>query len=127
VTPVLPGVLINGEPWPENDVREISTKADVSLAPEDFSALEESYVVPSLELKPVNLTESWKVTWMTTSGTMSPYNTGGTDLVGNTGRHNAKWKPDQSATTKQDVDFYFVVRDGRGGQSWMKRSARWSP
>lgn len=127
VTPVLPGLTFNGEPWPENEVREVAGKSDVPLAPVDFSALEENYVVPSLELKPVNLTESWKITWMTTSGTMSPYNTGGTDLVGTTGRHNDKWKPEQNATEAKDVDFFFVVRDGRGGNSWTKRTVHWSP
>ena len=101
--------------------------AGVRLEPLPFEDQQETYVVPSLELKPVNLTESWKVTWLTTSGTMSPYNTGGTDLQGMTGRHNAKWRPDQAATEAQDVDFYFVVRDGRGGSSWLRRSVRWEP
>lgn len=127
VTPVLPGIKFDGDPWPEGDVKKVKGKQEFPMVPEDFSALEETYVVPSLELKPVNLTESWKVTWLTTSGTMSPYNTGGTDLQGMTGRHNAKWRPDQAATEAQDVDFYFVVRDGRGGSSWLRRSVRWEP
>ncbi len=127
VTPVLPGLKFNGEPWPEDEVKEVTGATEIPLAPMDFSALEESYVVPSLELKPVQLIESWKISWMTTHGTMSPYNTGGTDQVGTTGRHNDKWRPDKSATEAADVEFYFVVRDGRGGSSWTKRRVRWSP
>ena len=127
LTPVLPGLKFDGDPWPEGDVKKVKGKQEFPMVPEDFTALEETYVVPSLELKPVNLTESWKVTWLTTSGTMSPYNTGGTDLAGQTSRHNAKWRPDQTATEAQDVDFYFVVRDGRGGSSWLRRSVRWEP
>lgn len=127
VTPVLPGIEVDGGVWPEDEVKEFSGKAEVPLLPSDFSALEEDYVVPTLALKPLALHEAWKVTWMTTSGTMSPYNTGGTDFVGTVGRQNAKWKPDPSATEPQDVEFYFVVRDGRGGNSWTKRRAHWTP
>ncbi len=127
VTPVLPGLLFKGDPWPADEVKEVSGKDEVALLPEDFSALEEPYLVSSLALQPIELVESWKVTWMTTSGTMSPYNTGGTDFVGVPGRHNAKWKPDPAATEARDVDFTFVVRDGRGGNSWTTRKVRWTP
>ncbi len=127
VTPVLPGILVNGEPWPEDEVKEFSGKADVPFLPADFTDLQESYVVPSLALQPVSLAEAWKVTWMTTSGTMSPYTTGGADFVGDVGRLNSKWKPDQTATEAKDVEFFFVVRDGRGGNSWTRRRAHWSP
>jgi hypothetical protein len=127
VTPELPGMTFDGELWPDGEVKKVRGRQDFPMLPADFSALEEEYVVPSLQLKPVNLTESWKVTWMTTSGTMTDYETGGTDLVGTTERHNSKWRPDQSATEGKDVDFYFVVRDGRGGNSWLRRSLRWEP
>lgn len=126
VTPVLPGLKIQGQPWPEGQILEISGTKDVPMEPEDFSMLEEAYVVPSLELKPVHLKESWRVTWMASSGTMSPYSTGGTDATGTTGRHNGKWKPSKTEAA-QNVDFYFVVRDGRGGNSWTKRTVHWSP
>jgi hypothetical protein len=127
VTPVLPGIQIYGEDWPEGEVKELSGRDEFPLLPVDFSALEENYVVPSLELKPISLTEAWKVTWLTTHGTMSSYNTGGTDFVGVEGRHNSKWKPDPKATEPQDVELTFVVRDGRGGNSWTKRHIHWKP
>ena len=127
VTPVLPGITFDGDPWLDGEVKKVRGKQEFPLSPLDLTGLEEDYVVPSLELKPIALTESWKITWMTTSGTMSSYNTGGTDLVGTTGRHNSQWRPDQSATEGKDVDFYFVVRDGRGGNSWLRRSLRWEP
>lgn len=127
VTPVLPGILFKGEPWPEDEVKQVSGTEAIELEPIDFSSLEEPYVLPSIQLQPVSLTEAWKVTWMTTSGTMSPYETGGFDFAGESGRHKASWTPDRSATTPQDVTFYFVVRDGRGGQSWLTRRAHWTP
>lgn len=127
VTPELPGVTWNGEPWAEGEVKQWQGKEEVSLEPQDFSTLQEEYVVPSLMLTPVNLTEAWKVTWTTTSGTMTPYQTGGVDVVGEEGRHNTKWMPDQKATEPADVTFWFIVRDGRGGMSWLKRQAHWEP
>lgn len=127
VTPVLPGILWKGEPWPEDEVKEHSGSEEVPLSPMDFSALEESYVVSSLALQPVQLVEAWKVTWMTTLGTMSGYTTGGTGFVGDPGRHNIKWKPGQKVTEPRDVTLWFVVRDGRGGNSWTSRRVRWTP
>lgn len=127
VTPVLPGIKFDGDVWPEGEVKRVKGKQDFPLEPVDFTALEEPYVVPSIQFSPVNLTESWKVTWMTTSGTIAPYESGGTDLAGMTERHKASWKPDQKATEAKDVEFYFVVRDGRGGNSWTKRSLQWEP
>ena len=127
VTPVLPGITYNGDPWPENEVMTVTGRTEIPVAPVDFSALQEDYVVPSLELKPVKLTEAWKLTSMTTSGTMSSYELGGTDLAGTTERYANKWKPDQKSLEPKDVDFWFVVRDGRGGNSWTKRTIHWSP
>lgn len=127
VTPVLPGVTLRGEPWPEEQVPEFSGGAEVLMEPADFSALEEPYTVPSVSLSPVNLVESWKIAWYTTHGTMSAFETGGTNFDGQTDRHRSRWQPDTSATEARDVTFYFVVRDGRGGQSWLTRRAKWTP
>ncbi len=127
VTPILPGMTFDGDPWLEGEVKKVKGHKEFPVQPMDFLALEESYVVPSLELKPVDLVESWKVTSMTTMGTMSSYTTGGTEINGETDRHNNKWRPDSNATEEQDVEFFFVVRDGRGGNSWTKRTVRWQP
>jgi hypothetical protein len=60
-------------------------------------------------------------------GVMSSYETGGTDFSGGVGGQDNTWKPDPTATTEQDVTFTFVVRDGRGGESWLTRTAHWTP
>lgn len=127
VTPVLPGMTIAGERWPEDEVKELTGTAEVELSPEDFTALQETYVLPSLELKPVEIEEAWKVSWYTTSGSMSAGTTGGVDFGGEVGRQRSKWRPDKTLTTPQDVTFTFVVRDGRGGNSWLQRRVRWTP
>lgn len=126
-TPILPGVTIAGEPWAEDEVKELSGTTAVELEPEDFTALQEHYVMPSFELAPVDLDEAWKVSWYTTVGTMSAGTTGGVDFGGEVGRQRSKWQPDTTLTSPQDVTFTFVVRDGRGGNSWLQRKAHWTP
>jgi hypothetical protein len=125
--PRLPGLLWNGEPWPEGEIKDVTGRTPVVITPDDFSTLEEDYLVASLALQPVSLRESWKINWVTTSGTMAPYASGGTDFSGTTGRHKSTWTPDPKATTPSNVTFYFVVRDGRGGESWLTRQIRWTP
>lgn len=127
VTPVLPGILRNGTPWPEDEVAELSGYGEVRLEPMDFSELEEPYTVPSVQLTPVSLVESWKIAWYTTLGSMSSFETGGTDFNGMTERQRSRWQPDSSVREPRDVTFFFVVRDGRGGQSWLTRHAKWKP
>lgn len=126
-TPILPGVTAAGEAWPEDEVKQFSGTESVELEPEDFAALQEHYVLPSFQLTPVDLDEAWEVSWYTTVGTMSAGTTGGVDFGGELGRQRSKWQPDQTLTTPQDVTFTFVVRDGRGGNSWLQRRARWTP
>jgi hypothetical protein len=126
-TPVLPGMTVAGMPWPADEVKEFSGTQEISLEPEDFSALQEPYIMPSFQLQPVQLREAWKVSWYTSSGTMSAGTTGGVDLGGQAGKHVSKWQPDSTATEPQDVTLTFVVRDGRGGDSWMQRKLRWTP
>ncbi len=125
-TPVLPGVTWNGTVWGETDVPEFKGEGPFDLAPLPFEERQETYVVPSFSLKPVTLVESWKIAWYADMGRLSPQETGGTDVDGTTGRHRAQWKPGSTAMAGT-VHFWFVVRDGRGGISWLSRSATWAP
>jgi hypothetical protein len=135
VNPVLPapGLSWQGgadaglEPWPAGEVRTWSGTDPVTLEPADFSALEETYVVPSLTLTPVTLQESWLLNWMTTSGTLGSYQTGGTNLAGATGKQRNTWHPDPHATAGERVTIWVVSRDGRGGESWISRQVDWTP
>lgn len=126
VTPVLPGVTFAGEAWPAGEVKPASGPGPFELTPLDFSPLEEAYVVPSFELQPVNLAESWELSWYTSSGTISPNQTGGTTVDGVERRHRVEWSPPDDAV-EGDVTFWIVVRDGRGGTSWLTRTAHHLP
>ena len=126
VTPVLPGLRLDGRSWGEADVLPVSGAEGASLEPEDFSALEEPYVVSSFELKPLQLQESWVLSWYVSSGRMEREDTGGTDVDGTEIRPGNTWIParDQAAG---EVTFHVVVRDGRGGTSWYMRRAQYTP
>lgn len=126
VTPELPGMNLDATPWAADDVRELVGKGPFKLEPPDLTALQEAYVVPSFTLEQVDLVEAWKISWHATAGKMSPTETGGVDLGGQESRHKVEWKP-KTDDVEQDVDFTFVVRDGRGGQSWLRRKAHWKP
>lgn len=127
VTPVLPGVTLAGDEWREDQIPTVTGRGPFRVEPLDYSALEEPYVVPSFSLSPIRLNESWKIAWFTESGEMSPYETGGTNVAGMSGQKGSRWTPDSTVTTERDVRFYFVVRDGRGGESWLQRTLHWKP
>lgn len=125
LTPQLPGLTVRGKPWGEAPLT-LQGAGAFEVAAADFSALEEEYLVPSFELTPVQLKESWKVSWHATLGRFSPSETGGSDLFGQPALHRSQWTPPGGAE-EQPVTFFAVVRDGRGGQSWLIRHARYLP
>ncbi|MBN8232724.1 hypothetical protein JYK02_34920 [Corallococcus macrosporus] len=126
VQPVIPGLRVDDAPWPENEPLELSGPGPFVVTADDVSALEENYVVPGLRLQAVNLKEAWEIAWYSTLGEFSLSETGGADFGGQEGRHRVEWEPAEGAQA-QEVTFWAVVRDGRGGSSWVTRRARWSP
>jgi len=128
VNPVLPGVTLKGAPWGEAEVPVVQGDGNtVRLAVPDFSEREEDYAVPSYSLEPVSLHESWRISWYSTLGTLGPATTGGTDVSGSEGRNFSDWNPSSKATQEQEVRFWMVARDGRGGLSWLRRTLHYLP
>ncbi|RYZ42062.1 MAG: hypothetical protein EOO71_09530 [Myxococcaceae bacterium] len=124
--PVLPGLRVDDVAWQDSELPEFTGPGPFVVTSEDVSALEEAYVVPGLRLQAVNLKEAWEISWHATLGDFSPQETGGADFGGQQGRHRTEWEPAEGAAA-QEVTFWAVVRDGRGGSSWLVRRARWSP
>ncbi len=127
VAPVLQGFTARGETWNDDAPLDVKGSEEIAIDAADFSRLEEDYVVAGFDLKPIPLHESWKLSWLTTQGRMSEYQTGGTDFAGQSGRHRVKWIPNLRSGESEDVFFYVVARDGRGGTSWVSRRARLTP
>lgn len=122
--PGLPGMQVNGLEWNDGGIT-LQGAGPFTVQPDDYSALVEHYVVPALDLSRVELTESWKVAWYTDVGTFGPSETGGVDLGGQEGQNISYWSPDSGVA--QDAHFWFTVRDGRGGMSWLMRTAQYLP
>ena len=121
VQPELPGLTLEGESWLPEVPRTLEGLGPFEVRAEDFSAREEAYVVPGFDLAPVHLTESWELAWYTEAGEFSPTETGGTNLGGAVERARSEWSPPDERAD-QDVRFWVVVRDGRGGLSWLSRT-----
>ena len=126
VNPQLPGVLVRGAAWGPADVAVFQGAGPFEMEPEPFEDRQEAYVVPSFELSRVDLVESWKIAWHADYGRFQPEETGGTDLAGMSSRHRVEWLPPEDAV-ERDVRFWMVVRDGRGGTSWITRTAHYLP
>lgn len=128
-TPLLPGAGLNlgGEAWPAGTPREVSGRGGAVVEPVDFSALQEPYIVPSFELQPVHLEERWRLAYYADVGTFSPHETGGTNAAGEDARHRTTWRPPPEDAAAAEVNVWVVVRDGRGGVSWVHRTLRWTP
>jgi hypothetical protein len=127
--PVLPGMTVNGVEMPDAGRLMLrGTDAPLMFAPDDFTALQEQYVEPSFDLKEVHLVESWKVSYYATVGRFGSATLGGTDFTGTTDIQINQWHPGHDGGIPEtDVDFWFVVRDGRGGESWIQRGAHYIP
>lgn len=126
VNPELPGLRVGEASWGAAEVPLLEGPGPFAMEPEPFDERQERYVVPSYSLERVDLVESWKIAWYADLGRFQPEETGGTDLGGIGSRHRVEWSPPEGAT-ERDVRFWMVVRDGRGGTSWITRSARYRP
>lgn len=130
--PELPGLTLDGEAWAVDGLPEKRGAGPLIVESLDVSALEVPYVVPSLgeTVEPLMLKESWQVSWHTDYGRFDPTETGGA-LAGDAalaGRHRVRWfPPAEGAEARERVRVWAVVRDGRGGQSWLERSFRYTP
>lgn len=127
VTPLIPGLKLADEVLQPGTAREVTGGDGIALEPLDFTALQESYIVPSFELQPVHLEERWRLAYFADVGTFSPRESGGTDVSGEDARHRTTWHPPADRTTPADVNLWVVARDGRGGVSWLHRTLRWTP
>ncbi|MBI5542977.1 MAG: hypothetical protein HY901_03755 [Deltaproteobacteria bacterium] len=123
VAPQEPEVLFDGIVALPGDLPEVRSGGfplDVFEVPDD---LKESYVVPTFDGATKTLRESWSYSWFTTKGYFAPEGTGG---------YNPALQEDNDTDTQLQIldseppgefKVVCVVRDGRGGESWIIRDA----
>lgn len=124
--PVLENVFVEDQLFDPSQPVVLTAQEEFDLRPEAFTDRQESYVLPSFRLEPVELEERWELNWYTDYGAFSPGSTGGANPGGGELRHNVVWRP-PFQPTERDVRFWLVIRDGRGGTTWLQRTARFRP
>ncbi|MHB8877235.1 MAG: hypothetical protein ACYC8T_26350, partial [Myxococcaceae bacterium] len=132
-TPRVPGLTLDGAAWDEGATPVLQGAGPFVIEPLDFKDRLEPYVVPSYStasgeaLVPFHLDEAWKIAWRADLGRFSESVTGGTTYDGSElAKHRNQWSP-AAGDSEGDVTFWAVVRDGRGGESWLVRKAHWKP
>jgi hypothetical protein len=143
--PVFQGLDYNGATWAEDatpqflaterPAREIpgtGTETDGGtqvgsnrVTPRVDPARFEEYDRPTFDGPPVHFIESWRYNFHATQGTFSPAATGGggNATTGNDSSTASSWNTLPGQTTAGPMTVWVVVRDGRGGESWIARRA----
>ncbi len=84
----------------------------------------EEYTVIKYDLTTLGpLLESFDYTWYTTKGHFTPFGSGGR-VQGDPKDQPTKTTLDLQGEEPGDFDIYVVVRDGRGGETWIRRAGR---
>jgi hypothetical protein len=120
--PQLLGVTLNNQSW-DAGTTPVLISGDNAIVPQPDPALVEEYDRPTFDGQLIHFRESWRYSFFATSGKFNNATSGGTNnLTGQTASADNTWKPEHSAHP-QDILFWMVVRDGRGGENWVIRRA----
>lgn len=103
----------------EEPVFSVTAGTEIRLSPIELEGVRETYVLPTLDGGSRTITENLRYSWFATEGGFSAGQSGGaTDPFGNEPTIWTKYRvPD--APGRYPV--WMVVRDERGGTSWVKR------
>ncbi|HVE85640.1 MAG TPA: hypothetical protein VND93_22455 [Myxococcales bacterium] len=136
--PAIAGITFADAPWGESDVAAFNGQVERGLRGATVSSDNPVHVLPDASLieeydrptldgsDPVHFTETWRYAFFTTMGSFSPATTGGNDgpPIGGGDENGARtrWVPDLDEPGGP-VTVWVVIRDGRGGESWVVRQA----
>jgi hypothetical protein len=119
----------NGNPRGGGSVNFPDGGGGHDIAPEFDVASQEVYTHPTFTGGIVTLHEAFRFNFFATLGSFNPAVSGGVSngITNNTNpKTDSHWRPDQN-DGEQDVTFWVVVRDGRGGENWIVRRAHFTP
>jgi hypothetical protein len=127
LNPIIPTVDVDNHLWAESEVVLLNQRAGYEVEPYLPANLEVQYTKPTFDGTTLTFTESWRYNYFATAGTFSDSETGGTDVFTETQDNiNSVWTP-RATDGQQDVTFWIVVRDGRGGENWTVRHGHFQP
>jgi hypothetical protein len=85
------------------------------------------YTLPTFTGGTIDLTEAWRYHFYGTAGTFSPAASGGYNTAMSVANPiDSLWNP-ASTDPEQDVWFWIVVDNGRGGTDWIERHGHYVP
>ncbi len=124
--PAFTDISLDGQTWDPAGKPVVGGTTGHTVTPADPTSLEQTYVMPTYTGGSQQLTESWMYTFIATAGHFDNFETGGTDFQGQPVPIENTWGA-LSTDPEQDVTFYFLVRNGRGGEAWTTRQAHLVP
>lgn len=124
--PAFTTISLDGQTWDAGSDPTLAASQVHTVAPADPTPFEQQYVVPLYTGGSEQLTEAWMYTYMATAGGFDSLDRGGVALTGQTEPINDTWTA-HSTDPEQDVTFYFILRNGRGGETWTTRQGHLSP
>jgi hypothetical protein len=104
----------------------------IDVLPLFDAGTQEKYFRYTFSGQEVDLQEAFRFNFFATAGTFNPFGTGGLNVRAITNGstepppYDTLWFADQGQAT-QDVTYWIVVRDGRGGENWIVRQAHFQP
>ena len=129
--PQLTGIEVGTQPWTAGAPYVFAASQRPSakgwnLQPTFDPNLQVPYTQTSYTGSPLQFTERWRFDYFGTVGTFTPATTGGQQPISLAPEPaNTNWLPAPGA--QGPATFWFVVRDGRGGENWLIREARLTP
>jgi hypothetical protein len=123
--PPEPRVTLNGAPLEAAAVAALvrGSKMEFDISAPDPGA-KESYRILDYRGGSLSAMETFQYAWFTTAGNFSPESSGGTDFIGAAENPTGSAMiASSSAADGERLSIYVVVRDGRGGETWTKRTA----
>lgn len=122
--PPEPQVTLNGAPLAPGEVASLTRggRMEFDVSPPDPTA-KETYRILDYRGGSMTAKETFQYAWFTTAGSFSPERTGGTDFVGAAENPPGSAMSASASAPDGELSVYLVVRDGRGGETWTKRTA----
>jgi hypothetical protein len=124
--PTFTTISLDGTTWVSPGDPDVSGTTQHTVTPADPSSLEQHYVVPTYTGGSQALTEAWIYDYMATAGHYSSFELGGIDFSGQPVPIQNTWNA-LTTDPEEDVTYYFLVRNGRGGETWTTRQAHLIP
>jgi hypothetical protein len=113
--------------WPEDEVLEVPAGTAVSVEPMNPAEDVEHYAVYRFDLGIEELDESLMYDFLASDGEWTRNRSGGASEIVATETTLASIWTAPAEVPAEDVAMWFVVRDGRGGTSWIERRVRVVP